>query len=193
MKLIIGLMAMLLPLIGQSQEKIPDFPKVGDILPNTIAFHNVINYKSNSIDLSDLRGKLVILDFWSTYCTTCIQAFPHLDSLQKKYGDQVQILLIIQEAGEYITEKKIKAFISNFKKSHSLVIPIAITSNDSTRQLFPHTGIPHYVWIDPYGRILAKTMSLFVAESNIETALADYRERELKKRLKKTNHPIKQN
>lgn len=176
---------MLWPFIGQSQEKIPDFPKVGDILPNTIAFKNVINYKSNSIRLSDLRGKLVILDFWSTYCTSCIQAFPHLDSLQQKYAGQVQILLVIREAGEYITENKIKAFIAGFKKDHSLGIPIAITSNDSTRQLFPHTGIPHYVWIDPYGRILAKTMSLFVTENYIETALADYHEKELKRRSKK--------
>lgn len=54
---------------GKSQEI-----KIGQKCPE-VFLKNIINYDRNEIRLSDFRGKLVILDFWSTSCSACIQAF----------------------------------------------------------------------------------------------------------------------
>ena len=52
--------------------------KIGDKVPD-IEFKNIINYKSKTARLSDFKGKLVILDFWGTWCTSCIAAFPKME------------------------------------------------------------------------------------------------------------------
>lgn len=187
-------MAMLLPIITQSQNEDTKLPEVGDLLNMSIAFDKVINSEYSTINLISLRGKLVILDFWATYCTNCIKEFPKLDSLQKKYGYQIQIVMIVQQAGNLITEENIKDFISNWHKKHSLDIPIAIVnSQDYVNTLFPHTTIPHYIWIDPDGRLMAKTMASFITKTNIETALEEYRNILQKRNNKIKKNPIKQN
>jgi thiol-disulfide isomerase/thioredoxin len=45
---------------------------VGDSIPYDLVLKNVYNYQGSSIRLSDLKGKLVILDFWNTGCAGCI-------------------------------------------------------------------------------------------------------------------------
>jgi thiol-disulfide isomerase/thioredoxin len=40
-------------------------------------------------ELIYFNGKLMILDFWATWCGACISKFPKLDSLQKKYADKL--------------------------------------------------------------------------------------------------------
>jgi thiol-disulfide isomerase/thioredoxin len=45
-----------------------------------------------SVSLSDFRGKVVLLNFWATWCTACLAEIPDLIALQKKLGDQVAIL-----------------------------------------------------------------------------------------------------
>jgi cytochrome oxidase Cu insertion factor (SCO1/SenC/PrrC family) len=54
---------------------------IGDKVPD-IQFENILNYKSKKAKLSDFKGKLVILDMWSTSCTFCIAAFPKMEELQ---------------------------------------------------------------------------------------------------------------
>ena len=44
---------------------------IGDKVPD-VEFENVINYSDKKVRLSDFKGKLMILDFWATWCTSCI-------------------------------------------------------------------------------------------------------------------------
>jgi thiol-disulfide isomerase/thioredoxin len=69
--------------------------KIGDKVPD-IEF-KMLNHSSKSTKLSDYRGKVVILDFWTTFCTPCVAKFPQLDSLQKANSDLVKILLVNQD------------------------------------------------------------------------------------------------
>ncbi len=66
---------------------------IGDAIPD-IVFGKMINYASPTAKLSDFAGKLVILDFWATWCSSCIHNFPVLDSLQKQFAGRLQILLV---------------------------------------------------------------------------------------------------
>lgn len=48
---------------------------IGDKVPD-IEFKDVVNYPKKKVKLSDFKGQMVILDFWGTYCCTCIAMFP---------------------------------------------------------------------------------------------------------------------
>ncbi len=46
------------------------------------------------INLEDLKGKVVIISFWASWCKPCLQELPVLDSIQKKLGDKIKIIAI---------------------------------------------------------------------------------------------------
>src|SRR5580658_394124 len=66
---------------------------IGDTVPD-MEFNNVINYHSPKTKLSDFKGRFVILDFWATWCGGCIEGFPHLDSMQNRFGDKLKVILV---------------------------------------------------------------------------------------------------
>jgi thiol-disulfide isomerase/thioredoxin len=144
---------------------------IGDTVPD-IVFNNVINYKTPSVSLSDFKGRLVILDFWATWCSSCINRFPKMDSLQQAFNGKLQVVLVnnIRSTGD--SEKKIRTFFQRWKGNDqdAFALPIAMKDTTSER-LFPHTFLPHYVWIGPAGTVLAMTASKEVTPAHIQAAL----------------------
>jgi thiol-disulfide isomerase/thioredoxin len=67
---------------------------VGSIAPELKAETLV---EGTPVRLADYKGKVVVLDFWATWCGPCIEAMPHLVEAQKEYGDKVKILAITTE------------------------------------------------------------------------------------------------
>ena len=74
---------------------------IGDKVPD-VTIKNIYNYPALQSNLSAFNNKLLILDFMATTCTGCIKLLPHLDSLQKEFGDQIQIFLISYEKRERV-------------------------------------------------------------------------------------------
>lgn len=66
---------------------------IGDPVPDS-RFTTVLNHSSQTAKLSDFKGRLVILDFWSTRCGSCLHAFPKMDSLQKAFCNNLKVLLV---------------------------------------------------------------------------------------------------
>lgn len=108
----------------------------------SITISNVLNYKSSTLSFSEFQGKLIILDFWGTTCSACIDAFPRLDSLQQKYNDKIQIICVNEESNE--------ATSAFFKKHKNIKIPrVPFVTGDSLLNMhFPHNFYPWNVWID---------------------------------------------
>src|SRR5690606_15427351 len=76
---------------------------IGDTVPDMV-FENMINYGAEKAQLSDFRGKAVILDFWSRGCLACIKAFPKMQDLQKQFEGKLQILLVTRDSKAKIAE-----------------------------------------------------------------------------------------
>src|SRR6476660_8263727 len=53
-----------------------------------------VNYDGLKQEILKHRGKVVIVDFWATYCIPCIKAFPHYVELQKKHGDKLVVITV---------------------------------------------------------------------------------------------------
>jgi thiol-disulfide isomerase/thioredoxin len=86
--------------------------KVGDALPDLTS----LNLEGKLPD--SLKGKVVIVDFWASWCGPCAQSFPVLDELQKKYKDQG---LVIVAASVDEKASKMEAFLKKNPVSFTVV------------------------------------------------------------------------
>jgi thiol-disulfide isomerase/thioredoxin len=105
------------------------------------------NGTEKNLTLNELRGKVVIIEFWATYCAPCIPSLKHFDKLQAQFGDAVKFIAISEESRE-----KIDGFM--LKKGHnniSFVTDLGHKLND----MFYHHFIPHTVVIDQDGVVQA--------------------------------------
>jgi thiol-disulfide isomerase/thioredoxin len=161
-------LAMLCPLLstGQQPNKAITPLTIGDTLPD-MALSRIINYKPSTACLSSFKGKLLILDFWATWCTACLKHFPQMDSLQQQYKSEVQVLLVnAKNTGD--DEKKIQAFLEKRKAPNGRPYSLPSVIGDTLlTQLFPHKLLPHYVWLDSSRKVVAITDAEALTAKNI--------------------------
>jgi len=68
--------------------------KASELAPGTVAPDFVMkNLAGADVRLADYKGKVIILDFWATWCTPCLASFPHTQTLAAKYKDQGVVVL----------------------------------------------------------------------------------------------------
>ncbi|WP_300600955.1 TlpA disulfide reductase family protein [Niabella sp.] len=159
----------ILCLYAAAQESTIKPLNVGDIVPD-IAFINLYNYPTKTARLSDFKGKLVILDFWATWCGSCVRAFPKIQELQKRFKDSLQIIMINADTSE--SAEKVASFLDIRKKlTHfKLTLPYAV-KNPFLNDRFPFKVIPQYVWINSSAEVVAITAADELTKENIERTL----------------------
>lgn len=147
---------------------------IGDKVPN-IEFKNILQYKNSKATLLDFKGKLIILDFWSSACGRCIELFPEMQKLQNKFKDKLQIILVNGKSELMLdSRKKIEGVLKRVQERTGINITLPIIYNSKILDFyFPHNFIPHEVWIDGNGFIKFITPSDDVTEETIRAALAN--------------------
>ena len=138
---------------------------IGQQVP-CITINNIVNYKTDHIKIADLRGKVVILDFWSQYCSVCINAFANLTSLQRQFGDDVIILPVT-----FQSKSSVKTFIDHRKQMGRPMLLPTVTEDTLLHKMFPHNTDPHEIWIDKNGVVQAITGHLELTKDNIQKLL----------------------
>ncbi|MCX2584380.1 redoxin family protein [Pedobacter sp. MR22-3] len=136
--------------------------KVGQFV-DSLPLPKLLNTESKKNNLSQLRGKVILLDFWATWCSPCIAAMPNLDILQKTYGEKLQVIAISSQ-----NEKRIQSFVDN----QSFDFWFGSDSLDVYRKAFPYSIIPHSVLIDIKGKIVAITTPENITSQIIADVLA---------------------
>jgi len=160
-KPIIYLLAMLCTYIKVYCQE--DQLRIGDAVP-TMKFDNVINHSGQPLQLPDRDSKIVILDFFATWCTACVTELPRLAALQDSMKGRVEIWLVSREPKE-----KLEAFFE--KRTVGKAFPV-IYADTVLNVLFPNRLIPHDVWIDAKGMVAAITNSEHVAKPHLESLLS---------------------
>ncbi|MCF0075408.1 redoxin domain-containing protein [Dyadobacter sp. CY261] len=152
------LLVMWRPVHGQGKTPL----HVGDRLPD-LRLSGVMDYSSPTVSLADFRGKLLILDFWASWCGPCVKMIPVLDSLQHQFDGKVQILSITYEK-----EKEIRSFFSKYDRRNLKRIGVpGVTGDTVISRLFEFNAVPHYVWVDGSGVIRAFTGMQELTADNI--------------------------
>lgn len=142
-----------------AQEEPSDSIAIGKPFPS-LTLKNLINYKAKNVDISELRGKWVILDFWSATCGTCIGSLPKLDTMQRRFKEDMNLILIGWNDGE-ATLKSFKKFSAKYK----VKLTIALDSDPFKR--FNIWGVPTFVVIDPNGTTQAILTYAEFTEPNV--------------------------
>jgi thiol-disulfide isomerase/thioredoxin len=118
---------------------------------------------SPPLKLSELRGKVVLLDFWAMWCGPCLKAFPYLREWQTTYAGQgLEIIGVTRVYGrsdvqdELNREQELQA-LQLFKRKHQLRYPFAVGKLDdvSNEESYGISGLPAMVLIDRRGIVRA--------------------------------------
>lgn len=163
--IVVALLCLNFGAAAQSIKKIKPL-SIGDTVPD-ISLGTIINYPKSTAKLSDFKGKLLILDFWATWCSACLQYIPRIEQIQHKLRDSVEFIGITDQNTSVVHN-----FFSKNKDINNRPYSFPTVMEDTAfHTLFPHRGIPHYVWIDPSGKVAAITGGDQVTEINIKKML----------------------
>jgi len=140
--------------------------KVGDHMPN-LKLNYFLSLSNKTIDTTTIKGKLIILDFWNTWCTSCIAYMPLIDSLQQEFKAKVQFIAVTNQTRNEVSEFLVR---KNEEKMWKFRVP-EITDDTTFSKYFIHRGVPYFVWIDAVGEVSAFTSGYRINERNIKSFL----------------------
>jgi thiol-disulfide isomerase/thioredoxin len=133
----------------------------------------------------DLKGKVVLLDFWAVWCGPCIATFPHLREWNERYGDKGLVIIGLTNyynfkwdaeakkaahSGQPVSHEEEQEMLVKFAESHGLKHRFGIEAGGAMSDYYGVTGIPHVVVIDQQGTI--RLMKVGSGEENAK-AIAD--------------------
>jgi thiol-disulfide isomerase/thioredoxin len=116
--------------------------------------------------LGGYRGKVLVLDFWATWCAPCRAMVPVLDSLQKEFGDKVVFLPVAYEGAAVVGP-----VLAAMKRARDFELP-GVVGDTVLGRLFPHRALPHFVWIGGDGVVAGITEEWAVTGENVRRVLA---------------------
>jgi peroxiredoxin len=118
------------------------------------------NVENATVNLADYRGKVVLLDFWATWCGPCKVEIPGFIDLQEKYGrDGLQVVGVSVDD----TVDKLKPYVADMKMNYPVLQGLG---HDDLMDAFgPMLGIPVSVIISRDGKVCAKHTGLTSKET----------------------------
>jgi len=142
----------------------------------------LVDLNGKSVRLSGFKGKVVLVNFWATWCTACLAEIPDLVALQNKMGDQVAILGIAldgvpDEHGDSpgeddhqkshanrVSAKAIRSKVERAVKAREINYPVLLDEKSSVGGQYNGGDLPTTVIIDSQGRVRRR----FVGERSLE-------------------------
>lgn len=122
-----------------------------------------------AVKIFDWKGKVVIIDYWATWCGPCRQSFPSLQKLYMRYKDNPNVVFAIVNVWERSDDRiqTVKDFLS---KNPTLTFPMFLDKDDSVVGKFGVTGIPTKFYLGKDGRIQFKEVGLSPEEQFLDEA-----------------------
>lgn len=139
--------------------------QIGDTIPEELWNMplQVVNHPEgkDTITLNDYRDKkLIILDFWATWCGSCITSLKKLDVIQRNLTADFVVIPISRESSKIVFK-----FIAN--KEWKLP---SVYQDTILRSFFPHVSLPHHIWINE-NKVKAISSALYTTKENIHAAV----------------------
>jgi len=124
------------------------------------------------VTLSDLRGKIVVVNFWATWCLPCREETPALEKAYEQYKDSGMVIL-----GLNLTNQDVVSEVESFVQEFELSYPILLDRDGSVGYLYQIKGLPTTFFINREGIIrtvlVGGPMSETFIRSKIEALLQE--------------------
>jgi len=121
-------------------------PEVGYLAPG----FTLRNLKGNLEGLDDHSGKVIVINFWATWCVPCVKEMPSFETLYRRYRSQGLTLLAVS------LDKGSSSIVQEFVDKHNLSFPVLLDSEGIAEKLYPSFTIPFTFVIDKKGRVAAR-------------------------------------
>jgi thiol-disulfide isomerase/thioredoxin len=121
------------------------------------------------VKISDWKGKVVIIDYWATWCGPCRQSFPSLQKLYLRYKENPNVVFAIVNVWER-SDDRVKTVLDFMSKNASLTFPMYLDKDDSVVGKFGVTGIPTKFYLGKDGRVQFKEVGLHPEEQFLDEA-----------------------
>ncbi len=131
--------------------------------PEVIHSFAAADLDGRSVSIAGLRGKVVVVNFWATWCPPCRAEIPDLIALQEKYRESLQVIGVSQD--EVPAEQ-----VKRFAVEHGMNYPVVMTSGE-IEKLFPGVhALPTSFILDREGRLVQKHVGMLnAALTELET------------------------
>jgi cytochrome c biogenesis protein CcmG, thiol:disulfide interchange protein DsbE len=116
------------------------------------------------LDLSEYRGKVVVIDFWASWCAPCRRSFPWFDAMQQKYGDEGLVVIGVNEDNDL---EEAEAFLGDVPVSFRIV---GDASGEIARA-YDLVAMPSTYVIGRDGQVAARHLGFKTAEQEQYEAL----------------------
>ena len=108
------------------------------------------NLQGNRESLENYRGRVVILNFWATWCAPCRMEMPSFEKLYRRFRSEGVAVLAVS------IDKNADAQIKKFADKYDLSFPILLDAEGEAERLYPAMSIPFTYVIDRDGRVVAQ-------------------------------------
>lgn len=129
---------------------------VSGIIPNANAQKKPIMFELQTVEGTtykleeEIGKKVILLDFWATWCKPCLRELPHINSIYEKYKDQnLQVLAISIDTAA--SKSQIRPTVNRYKFTFPVLLD---TDNNVIRSYSPSRNVPYLVIIGADGTII---------------------------------------
>ena len=119
---------------------------------------------SRPLRIDSLKGRIVVLNFWTTWCGYCVDAIPHNKTLARKYGNKGVVLI-------GVCTSKGTELMSKIAKENNIRYPIAADNNRNTGKAYKIKAYPRYCVIDANGNLRFEDLKKREVEAAIQFLL----------------------
>ena len=119
----------------------------------------VIDKDGNTIKLSDMRGKPVVINFWASWCPPCKAEMPDFEEMYKKYGDEVTFMMVNMTDGDRETVELAKKHVED----NGFTFPVYFDTEMSAAYAYYVTSLPATYFIDAEGNLITHAIGMINA------------------------------
>jgi thiol-disulfide isomerase/thioredoxin len=116
----------------------------------------LLDLDGKKVNISDLKDKVVVVDFWATWCGPCKASFPAMQKMVSKYKDDPSVKFVFIDTWENVEEKQKNA--ADFISTNKYTFHVLLDTEDKTVSQFNVDGIPTKFVIDKNGTIRFKSV-----------------------------------
>ena len=129
------------------QPEINEFkPQEGYLAPR----FTLRNLKGNLEGIDDHLGKVIIINFWATWCTPCVKEMPSFENLYRRFRSKGLTILAVS------LDKNSPSKVQEFVDKHKLSFPVLLDTDGGAEKLYPSFTIPFTYVVDKQGRVVAR-------------------------------------